>query len=343
MLDGFNRRSQCHHQRLFAKFLSPQENLTNSGFTSVQKSDSASRKDYPNTYRATVSGDQEIERPEVFEPALKHFSNAFRLGDPRFQDSEIGLEWSNTRLQIMDHLLKMIADSRWNDHLVLRGSLLLKAWLGKAAREPGDIDWVFRPKSIGVGDQEARELFDHLTHIASENSCIGNAVINVSKISVDDIWTYERAPGRRIVFPWRATGLPPGDVQMDVVFGEELFADPLLTPIPLTKGGSALVWAASKELSLAWKLLWLETDMYPQGKDLYDATLLAEQTQLSYDLLYRVLQSGDYHPKTRLQSDFPLKWDVDWDNFKREYLEIEGTAKDWQTRLSHALAPTFTT
>jgi hypothetical protein len=328
---------------LLHRFLSPRENPTDGNPDSIQQTNSANWIYYPNTYKALATDDKELKRPEFFEPALKHFPKAFRLGDPVFQDPQIRLEWSNTRLRIIDHLLRLVAGSRWNDHLVLRGSLLLKAWLGNAAREPGDIDWVFRPQSIGLDFSESRELFNQLNKMVSEHPRIGNALIDVSKISVDDIWTYERAQGRRIVFPWTATGLPPGEVQMDITFGEDLFADPLLTPIPVIDSDSVLIWAAGKEVSLAWKLLWLENDMYPQGKDLYDAALLAEQTQLPYDLLFRVLKWSDHSPNIQLEPDFPMHWEIDWDNFKKEYPGIEGTATDWQTRLTRALAPTFTT
>ena len=95
-------------------------------------------------------------------------------------------------------------------------------------------------------------------------------------------------------------------------------------------------------MSLAWKLLWLETDMHPQGKDLYDAALLAEQTHLSLSLLKMVLQSGDWRPRgEELTADFPLLWEPDWENFKLEYPWIKGEAEEWQTRLSTALKSTF--
>ena len=82
--------------------------------------------------------------------------------------------------------------------------------------------------------------------------------------------------------------------------------------------------------------------MYPQGKDPYDAALLAENTHLSFDLLKLVLQSGDWRPRSEgFKANFPLEWEVDWENLKLEYPWIEGSAEDWQTRLSAALKRTF--
>lgn len=327
-------------KRLWGKSSPPQQ--TNPAEAEPDPAPVKPASGYPNTYRA--GGAPGLERPQVFEPALQHFPNAFRHGDPVFPDPEIRRAWYEARRGVLDHLLQMIAASSWKDHLILRGSLLLKAWLGNAAREPGDIDWVFRPADVKLEDPLAGELFDAFLRMASEHPRAGSAVIEAADAAVDEIWTYERADGRRIVLPWSAEGLPPGSVQMDVVFGEELLVEPIQTFLA-SPGGGVSVWSANKELSLAWKLLWLETDVYPQGKDLYDATLLAEQTPLRRDLLSRVLQHSDgyYNQEDRLPPDFPLKWDVDWDNFKKEYPWVEGEAEDWQARLYAALAPTFVT
>jgi hypothetical protein len=43
---------------------------------------------------------------------------------------------------VLDHVLALAAGAPWGDGLVLRGSAALSAWLGAAAREPADLDWV---------------------------------------------------------------------------------------------------------------------------------------------------------------------------------------------------------
>ena len=299
------------------------------------------RSDYPNTFDPDAENDSP-GMAQVFDPALLQFSRAFRHGDPQFADDAAHHRWIEAKRQIIDQLLGIITNSKWNDHLVLRGSLLQKAWFGEEAREPGDIDWVFRPKDVGIDDPLAKELFTDLKRRVAENPSAGDAEIVVKNIFTDDIWTYERAAGKRIVFPWRKEGLPPGYIQMDIVFKEDLWTDPVQTRIPTVRHSSRVVWSVDQEISLAWKLLWLETDMYPQGKDLYDAVLLAENTHLSLDLLKLVLQSGDWRPRSEEFSvDFPLEWEVDWENFKLEYPWIEGSAEEWQARLSAALNGTF--
>lgn len=308
---------------------------------------------YPNSYSSSQNTDPNVQQQAIFEPALKQFPRAFRLSDPRFQSAEIQQQWLNTRLQVIDHLLHLISTSRWQEHLVLRGSVLLKVWLGSLAREPGDVDWVFRPATISLNGNNPlpNELFTELIQMVTDHPHIGPATLQIDRISSDNIWTYERTKGRRIIFPWNVENLPSGALQMDIAFGETLLADPIETLISLTGVGGASIWSASSALSLAWKLLWLETDCYPQGKDLYDATLLAEQTLLPFDLLRQVLLSNPtwrYHfERVRnfsWQSGFPWLMDqesVDWDNFQLEYPWVEGTSADWLTRLSQALAPTF--
>jgi Nucleotidyl transferase AbiEii toxin, Type IV TA system len=307
---------------------------------------------YPKTYQAAIDKNSNLDRPEIFDPALKHFSAAYRLGDPILHNPTIRKQWLNARQKVIARLLQLINSSRWREHLVMRGSLLLKAWVGDIAREAGDIDWVFQPENITLKDPLSGQLFDELIQMMSENYQIENVTIELHKIAIDNIWTYERAEGRRIVFPWKVDGLPAGTLQMDVVFNEPLFDEPIQTPIPTRDGNTILVRSASPELSLAWKLLWLETDCYPQGKDLYDATILAETTQLPFELLSLVLQSNpDWkrgiadEKNFSWQSGFPWLMEeteyVDWENFKLEYPAIEGEAKDWQERLILALAPTF--
>jgi Nucleotidyl transferase AbiEii toxin, Type IV TA system len=307
---------------------------------------------YPNTYQPNPDRDARIQRPQVFDPALKHCFYAFRFGNPIFQDREIATKWLDARQQVIELILQLIQSSRWHEYLVLRGSLLLKVWLGDIAREPGDIDWVFRPEDVNASDLLANQLFDELIQMVAAYPQAGNVWINAAKITTDEIWTYERADGRRIVFPWHAKGLPAGTLQMDVVFGERIPSMPIQTSIPTRSGTDLSIWSVSKELSLAWKLLWLETDSYPQGKDLYDATLLAEQTQLPFELVRPILESSEDWID-RLKHDVPnFSWksgypwltetsSIDWDNFIIEYPWVEGDAPSWLDRLSRALAPTF--
>jgi hypothetical protein len=145
-------------------------------------------------------------------------------------------------------------------------------------------------------------------------------------------------PGRRLVFPFTVAGLPPGNVQVDFVFNEKLPVP--AQPVRIPPSGVEIA-TATPELSLVWKLLWLATDMWPQGKDLYDATLLAEYTTVPLPLVRDVLRPELGHEADLFDAASVLGWTVDWDNFHEEYPWVQGDAEDWQQRLALALARSF--
>ena len=294
--------------------------------------------EFPNTFQ-TLDETQKASRPHVFDPSLKHFGRAFRLGDYVSSSAHERLEWELARADVRNHLLQIVADSRWRNHLVLRGSTLMQAWFGDAARDPKDIDWVFQPENVKLGDPMCEACFADLIERVKANPHVGNTQILTSQIAVDDIWTYERAAGRRVIFPFQTGDGSQREIQMDIVWSEPLFDAPITLELSTT--GTSLL-AATPQLSLAWKLLWLVTDGHPQGKDLYDAVLLAENTRLPFELLNRVLQSDEWIQKYRkVEWELFRDLDVDWPNFKLEFPWIEGEEKQWRERLLVALSSTF--
>ena len=296
---------------------------------------------YPRTYDPPPDGPA-VRRPKVFEPALIQFPRAFRVGEPEIHNAATLARWHVARRQVVDHLLRTVAASPWREHLVLRGSVLLKAWLGDVAREPGDIDWVVVPPTLSAKEPPGQNILDDLRASVREHRRSGEPLIDTDHTRVDSIWLYDRSPGLRASFRWRHDDLF-GDVQMDLAFGDPLLLPPVETDVPTGGGGTVRLLAATKHQSLAWKLQWLDTDTHPQGKDLYDATLLAEsiagEAPLPMDVLTRSLASAA--GGTPIPADFPARWQVDWPNFRLEYPDVPGTAAEWQARLTRALAPTF--
>lgn len=270
-----------------------------------------------------------VDQRFVFDPALKQFSNAYRAGEPVFTDAAAGERWRKARDAARNHLLTALGGSRWVDHLVLRGSSAMAAWVGEAARTPGDLDFVVTPVGVTSDSREARELLDGIKAAAS------GAGLRPGDTAESAIWTYERADGRRLVIPFSAGGVPDGHVQVDVVFGEHLPIDPEVVILP---GVGEPLLAATAGLSLAWKLLWLATDFHPQGKDLYDAVLLAEHTGVDLDLVRRLLEPELGAEAASFSAATTLDWHyIDWDNFRDEYPSVTGTAEQWLRRLALAL------
>ncbi|SDH83603.1 nucleotidyl transferase AbiEii/AbiGii toxin family protein [Nonomuraea jiangxiensis] len=304
--------------------------------------------DFPSTYVPEVRGDG-MHQPPIFDPALKHIPHAFRAGEPLFEDLDVGRRWRRARRMAMDHLVRIVAESPWAENLVLRGSLLLESWIGEQARDPGDLDWVVVPASLKLERPPTVAMFRGIiATVAAVPETTGTVagidapvLVDAGDIAVDDIWTYERAPGRRLVFPWRTEGLPPGTVQLDFVFNEEMPMPPTTALIPRAGGGDpTLVQAATPELSLVWKILWLASDAYPMGKDLYDAVLLAERVTPPRELLHQVLDKelGDGYGAAFDEDKLRLL-EVDWPEFQAEYPQIEGDGRTWKERLAKALRP----
>ncbi|MEU9318358.1 nucleotidyl transferase AbiEii/AbiGii toxin family protein [Streptomyces sp. NPDC048295] len=285
-----------------------------------------------------------MNHPLVFEPALKQFANAYRAGEPEFGDGEeeMGQAWHRARRTVLDTVLASIAEGPWGAHLVLRGSVLMATWFGEAARDPGDLDFLFVPRDWAMNDPRASGLFDTIARNAAAAAAHGPVRIDAAGMVTEDIWTYDRVPGRRVLLPWAADDVPGGTVQIDVVFNESLPSPAVLTELrPLGDGPGCRVQAVSPELSLAWKLLWLVTDSYPQGKDLYDAVLLAERKPPSYELVREAFVLGGtegLRPAGGWWLD-ELGVQTGWEHFTAEHPWAAESAASYCERLARALAP----
>ncbi|MEU8828765.1 nucleotidyl transferase AbiEii/AbiGii toxin family protein [Streptomyces sp. NPDC048636] len=298
------------------------------------------RHELPRTLLPTPEG---LRSTAVFDPALKEFGRAFRAGEPRFADEASARDWHRARRTVLDTVLAAVADGPWADHLMLRGSVLMATWFGDAARDPGDLDFVVVPQGWQLADPRTAGLFDGIARDAEAAARGGGAVrIDAGGRVTEDIWSYERVPGRRMLLPWTAPGTAGGTVQLDLVFNEPLPAPPVPTRLrPLGDGPGCRLPAASPELSLAWKLLWLVSDFHPQGKDLYDAVLLAERTPPSYALV------RDTFVRTGVDGLRPAgSWWTDtlrvaegWEHFTAEYPWVEDDPDGYAARLASALAP----
>ncbi|MET9832289.1 nucleotidyl transferase AbiEii/AbiGii toxin family protein [Streptomyces sp. NPDC006385] len=310
--------------------------------------------------------------------------------------------WRGARRAALDHLLRLVAESSLADLLVLRGSMVMPAWVGGEAREPGDLDWIVPQPLIvpieplypypyvdelavvqqwpeaadGAGGHEMweHEEFDtrglravlppeglrwitepepepetvpphrELLDLARRRPVAAPGVVLIPEAARDDgTWTYSEydTPGVRVTVPWRADGLPPGEVRLDFARDERLPQAPVCTAVPRGDGGApAVVRTASRELSLAWKLLWLHTDAategLAQGKDLYDAVLLAETRGLR--LPTRLLDSV-FRPRAVPPTPNVVRsWSVEWDAFRAGHPRVRGSAEEWLDRLCRALA-----
>ena len=249
-----------------------------------------------------------VQQLPVFDPAVRQFPRGFRNGAPDAGLSEMDLHlWTSHHLSQTDVVLRTLVSAPCCAHLVLRGSWLLHLWFEPTARLPHDLDFV--DASGAAPDDFVIEAVQHLrSHLDRESGLV------IDELRVCAIWTYEKVEGRRIAIPWAMNGLN-GVVQVDVTFGEMIPSPPEAMAM-----GDAVVRVASMETSLAWKMLWLHTDSYPQGKDLFDAVLLSRHVGLSApmrDWLNRAIRADwPSYDNNLARFDFDL---TEWQHFALEY------------------------
>lgn len=271
------------------------------------------------------------EEARVFDPAMKHHVSAYRKGEPVFECESDRTEWRRLNRHALQHALGLVGTHPWlRDRLVLRGSAALASWYGARAREPHDIDWVVRDPELRIDSADGQRIIHTIEQVLRAAHETGELSLWPDRIESDLIWTYSRVPGRRVSIPWKREGVPAGVVQLDVVFDERLHRAPQLENVCVSDGARpARLWLASREESLAWKILWLVSDVYPQGKDLFDAALLAQDVRLADTLLQQVMRAADVAQDNAealgegwraVLSDARY---LDWDNFLAEYPELD--------------------
>jgi hypothetical protein len=291
--------------------------------------------DFPATFHLPDPAAGVTQHP-VFDPALKQFPNAFKTGTPTFEDTNKAQAWHDARERALLHVLQVIARSPWAAHLVARGSVTLPIWLGDAARRPGDIDFVVTPASLRADSAQARTMLDGIVAALATDPGHGLRAADATR---EGIWTYERAEGRRLVVPFdvpQTTGpdaLPPGAIQIDLVFDEPLALKPVRCVVP-PSGAELLV--APPGLQLAWKVQWLLTDMWPQGKDLYDAVLLSRHAELPWQVLVDLItpELRLPHGAAALTAEEILGLEPDWDTFRSEHPQVQGDTREWVEELA---------
>lgn len=298
----------------------------------------------PSSLRAELAN-EELDRPIVFDPALKQYPAAHRAGEPSFTSYDDESFWYACRMAVIHHVLLSVSRSPWHEHLLLRGSVLMVSWFGDQARRPGDLDWVVVPETWGYRDKQSEQMWARLFEEIEGATIRDDLVIPSHSRTMEEIWTYERAPGIRFIVPWQhRNSRHNGTVQLDFVFQEKVPSLPEITTVSFGTLDPISLRTASPAQSVAWKLLWLATDSYPMGKDLYDAVLLAERFGVSSEVVRATLEavdSGYDQFGVQLSEETVMGWTIGWDDFVTEYPMIGGTETEWKRRLAQSIRSLF--
>jgi hypothetical protein len=84
----------------------------------------------------------------------------------------------------LDHVLAVVAESHWADMLVLRGSMTMPAWVGDAARPPGDLDFMVWQPHIVPDDLDPYPYVDAPSFVQEWPEAAHGAIRN-------EIWEFE--------------------------------------------------------------------------------------------------------------------------------------------------------
>jgi hypothetical protein len=178
---------------------------------------------------------------------------------------------------------------------------------------PEGLSWVAGPDDLPTAHHD-------VLHLIEKHPDAGPVRLLAARCHVDtrgEYVEYAGPPGIRLTVPWEGDG-DTGFTQLDFAYDERLPRPPEALAVPCLSGPPTPVWAASRALSLAWKLQWLHMDQRDRGvaqyKDLYDAVLLAEAPSavLDFGLLRRLF--GDDPPGAALRPAAVTRWRVEGAN-----------------------------
>lgn len=124
----------------------------------------------------------------------------------------------------LDHVMTVIAESSWAERMVLRGSMTMPAWIGDAARPPGDIDWMIPQPGVPQPNRWNPDPYhDTLKPVQEWPEAVHGAVRN-------EMWEFEDFDTRG-----RHPRIPPDGLhwmpELDQTFSESGIAEDLQTLI----------------------------------------------------------------------------------------------------------------
>jgi hypothetical protein len=180
------------------------------------------------------------------------------------------------RHHILEGVLRRLARSPHADDVVLRGSMLTRAWVGPQQRFAQDLDFV------GTFPHSVEEAARRFVPVLAADNIDDEVCVEAASLRAQGIWLNTAFPGVRLFF---RAGLSVVDRELAVDVG---FNDPLVPPArlldypTLLPMGQVAVWAVRQETAVAWKLHGLAEmgASHWRPKDLHDLDLLTQALTL---------------------------------------------------------------
>ncbi|MFD8597983.1 nucleotidyl transferase AbiEii/AbiGii toxin family protein [Kitasatospora sp. NPDC059646] len=171
---------------------------------------------------------------------------------------------------VLDHLLGLVADSSLSDVLVLRGSMVMPAWVGAEAREPADLDWIVpRPSLIPVDTEHPYPYVDEVAVVQQWPEAADGAARY-------EIWTYEEFDTRGLRPAVPPEGLhwiaetepetrPPYETLLDLVRERPTAAPGLVLDADAARDDGTWTYAEYETPGVCLTVPW-QADGHPSGE-----------------------------------------------------------------------------
>src|SRR5258706_9120854 len=186
-----------------------------------------------------------------------------------------------------ERLLHRISRSRHADRFILKGAMLLVAWLGEMIRPTRDVDL------LGFGDLSDAALAVMFVEIVTVDVEPDGVIFDPSSIAVAPIRVEDAYGGKRVTI---AGHLGPArlKVQVDIGIGDAVYPDPQWLGYPsLLDLPHPRLRAYRPETSIAEKLHAMVTlgSKNSRMRDFFDVRALADRESFDGPTIFRAIQT----------------------------------------------------
>jgi predicted nucleotidyltransferase component of viral defense system len=221
-----------------------------------------------------------------------------------------------------ERFLYRLSRSPYVERFVLKGALLLAAWLGEAIRPTRDADL------LGFGDLSAAELHRIFGEICRVEVEPDGLAFDASTIAIADIRPEDAYGGKRIVL-WSYLGPARLRVRVDVGLGDAVVPEPEWLDYPsLLDLPRPRLRAYRPETAIAEKVhaMVVLGTKNSRTRDFFDVHALLERESFDGTRLTQALRATFERRRTAIPAELPIA-------LTSAFAEVEGKRAQWRSFL----------
>lgn len=223
----------------------------------------------------------------------------------------------------LERFLYRLSQSEHAERFVLKGALLLLAWLGETLRPTRDADF------LGFGDLSPLELRETIKEILAVPVPDDGLTFDPDSVEISDIRGEDDYGGRR-VRAWAALGAAQIRLQLDIGIGDATEPRPVWLEYPcLLDFPAPRIRAYRPETVVAEKAhaLVVLGAVNSRMRDFFDLHVLATSRTFEGPVLRRAIQATFERRGTSLPQETPIA-------LRPEFLADGGKAREWRAFLT---------